>query len=338
VTGSLELVPARALLVPRPRIRLELQPGDRVTAVVGEAVHVGEVVAERIRDPRLVEAVVPRDGADQGIPLPGTWVPAEHALAGRRAGAPAGELLFEHGGRRRLVSGPHPDRLHAPADGRVVEVEPGVALVMEIDGPGLVATELLGEPHWGRLVLLPEESDPRLALDVALAGAVVVLPGRVDAEALARARAMGIRGAVVASLAERDRRDLAASAARQQAGLHRLAPFGVLVLGGYLRRAFASAVWSTLDAASGAVVGLVGDPPLLLLPADRQLPLPELDQIVVHGGPEAGREGRWLGPGGIRRVRGGITAETGLVALDDGRTVAIPIGELERFAVLVANG
>src|SRR5450759_1520409 len=49
---------------------------------------------------------------------------------------------------------------------------------MEIDGPGVVATELLGEPHWGRLVLLPEESDPRLALDVALAGAVVVLPGR----------------------------------------------------------------------------------------------------------------------------------------------------------------
>jgi hypothetical protein len=112
----------------------------------------------------------------------------------------------------------------------------------------------------------------------------------------------------------------------------------VLVLGGYLRRVFAAAVRSTFDAASGAVVGLVGDPPLLLLPADRHLPLPEPDHIVVRGGPEAGREGRWLGPGGIRRVRGGITAETGLVALDDGRTVAIPIGELERFALVVANG
>lgn len=336
--GSLELVPARALLVSRPRVRLGLQPGDRVTAVVGEAVRVGEVVAERIRDPRLVEATVPRAGADQGIPLPGTWLPGEHARAGRRLGAPAGELLFEHAGRRRLATGPHPDRLYAPADGRVVDVEPGVALVLEIDGPGLAAIELLGEPHWGRLVLLPEESDPRLALDVALAGAVVVLPGRVDAEALARARAMGIHGAVVASLAERDRRDLAASAARQQAGLHRLAPFGVLVLGGYLRRAYAAAVWSVLGAASGAVVGLVGDPPLLLIPAERELPLPEPDRILVRGGAEAGREGRWLGPGGIRRVRGGITAETGLVALDDGRTVAIPIGELERFAVLVASG
>ncbi len=66
--------------------------------------------------------------------------------------------------------------------------------------------------------------------------------------------------------------------------------------------------------------------------------MPEPDRVVVRGGPEAGQEGRWLGPGGLRRVRGGITAETGLVALDDGRTVAIPIGELERFAGSFANG
>lgn len=335
---SLGLVPARALLVPRPRIRLELQPGDRVTAVVGDVVRVGEVVAERIRGARLVEAPSPRDGADQGIPLPGTWLPGEHARAGRHAGAPAGELLFEHAGRRRLATGPHPDRLHAPADGRVLEVEPGVALVLEVVGPGLAATELLGEPHSGRLVVLPEDADPRLALDVGLAGTVVVLPGRVDTEALARARAMGIHGAVVGSLAERDRRDLVASAARQQAGTHRLAPFGVLVLGGFLRRAFATAVQSALAAAAGSVVGLVGDPPLLLLSADLELPLPEPDWIVVRGGPDAGREGRWLGPAGLRRVRGGITVETGLVALDDGRTMAIPIGELERFAVPAVNG
>jgi hypothetical protein len=338
MTSLLELVPARPLLVPRPRIRLELQPGDRVTVGVGEVVHGGEVVAERIRDPRLVEADGLRDGLAHGVPLPGTWLPGEHARAGRHVGAPAGELLFEHGGRRRLATGPHPDRLHAPADGRVLEIEPGVAIVLAIDGPGLAATELLGEPHAGRLVVLPDDSDPRLALDVALAGSVVVLPGRVDAEALARARAMGIHGAVVGSLAERDRRDLAASASRQQAGLHRLAPFGVLVLGGYLRRTFAGAVRSVLDASAGRVIGLVGCPPLLLLPADLELPLPDPDRVVVRGGPEAGREGRWLGPGGLRRVRGGITAETGLVGLDDGRTVAVAIGELERFAELVASG
>jgi hypothetical protein len=338
VTDTLDLVPARTLLVAQPLIRLELQPGDRVIAVIGDEVHVGDVLAERIRDARMVETATPREGADQGIPLPGTWLPGEHARAGRHPGAPAGELLFEHGGRRRLATGPHPDRLRAPADGRIVEVEPGVALVLQVAGAGLAATELLGEPHSGRMVVLPEDSDPRLALDVALAGAVVVLPGRVDAEALARARAMGIHGAVVGSLAERDRRDLVASAARQQAGLHRLAPFGVLVMGGYLRRAFPAAVQSVLDAAAGSLVGLVGDPPLLLLPMDLALPVPLADRVMVRGGIETGLEGRWLGPGGLRRVRSGIAAETGLVVLDDGRTVAIPIGELERFAVPVANG
>jgi hypothetical protein len=93
-----------------------------------------------------------------------------------------------------------------------------------------------------------------------------------------------------------------------------------------------------LEAAVGSIVGLVGDPPLLLLPEDLALPVPRPDRVVVRGGPETGLEGRWLGPGGLRRVRSGITAETGLVWLDDGRTVAIPIGELERFAVHAANG
>jgi hypothetical protein len=142
----------------------------------------------------------------------------------------------------------------------------------------------------------------------------------------------------VESLAERDRRDLAASAARQQAGLHRMAPFGVLVLGGYLRRGLPAAIRAVLEAVAGDVVGLVGDPPLLLLPPRRVLPMPAPDRLLVRGGPEAGREGRWLGPGGYRRLRGGIGSETGLVALDDGRTVAIPIGDLERFVFAAPGG
>ena len=237
MTGTLELVAPRALLVPRPRVRLELQPGDRVIAEIGDVVRAGDVLAERIRDARLVEVVLPRHAADQGVPLPGTWLPGEHAQPGRRAGTPAGELLFQHGGRRRLATGPHPDHLSAPADGRLVEVHAGVALV----------------------------------------------------------------------------------------------------LGGYLRRAFPSAIQAILEAVSGALVGTVGDPPLLLLPADRLLPFPEPDRVVVRGGQAAGSEGRWLGPGGPRRMRGGVVVETGLVILDDGRTVPIAIGDLERFSVGAAN-
>ena len=162
---------------------------------------------------------------------------------------------------------------------------------------------------------------------------IVVLPGRADAEVLARARAMGIHGAIVGSLAERDRRDLAASEARQRAGLHRLAPFAVLVLDGFLRRPMGSAIRAILEALAGQQVGVAGRPPLVLAPTGlASLPRPAPDRVRVRGGSESGHEGTWLGLAGPRRVRAGISVESGFVLLDDGRTAAIPIGELERYA------
>ncbi len=329
--SDLDLVPLRRLLVAHPRVRIELFPGDHVTVAEGALVAVGDLLAERVRDPRLVESPIPKDA--QGAPLPGSWHAAEAGRAGRSAGSPAGEVLYVHEGRRRIASGARPDLVHAPASGRVAAIEPGAGILLDASGVGLAGTVLLGEPNNGRLAMLPEDADPRLALDVGMAGTIIGLPGRADAEVLARARAMGIHGAVVGSLAERDRRDLASSEARQRAGMHRLTPFAVLVLDGYLRRPVASAVRSILDALDGREVGLVGGPALLVAdPPLDGLPLSQPDRVRVRGGAETGREGRWLGPAGLRRFRAGVVAEAGLVALDDGRTVAIPIGELERFA------
>ena len=77
------------------------------------------------------------------------------------------------------------------------------------------------------------------SLDVGLAGAILVVGSRVDAETLTRARAMGLRGIIVAGLAGKDRRDFLASEARQRASLHRLPTFAVLVLDGAVRRQIA---------------------------------------------------------------------------------------------------
>ena len=164
-------------------------------------------------------------------------------------------------------------------------------------------------------------------------GAIVVFPGRADAETLTRARAMGIAGAVVPALAERDRRDVAASEARQRAGLHRLAPFPVLVLDGYLRRALAGPMREILAGLAGSEVGLVAGPPLLVTArAPGDLPLPDPDRVRVRGGPEVGHEGRFAGLAGPRRLPGGIVVETARVVLDDGREAIVAIGDLERFA------
>lgn len=320
------LVTARPLLAAEPRVRVPLLPGDRIVATAGANVVAGDLLAERVRDPRLVES----DG--DGSPVtshPGAWIPAE---PGRRGTAPAGELLFEHAGRRRIATGPHPDLVAAPAAGRVIAIHPGVELVLQLEGTGILGAELLGDPGHGRLALLPGDGDGRIPLEVAHAGAIVVLPGRADAETLTRARAMGIAGAVVPALAERDRRDVVASEARQRAGLHRLAPFPVLILDGYLRRSLSGPVREILALLAGSEVGLVGGPPLLvtaLSPGD--LPQPDPERVRVLGGAEVGREGRFAGLAGPRRLPAGIVVETARVHLDDGRGVVVALGDLERF-------
>jgi hypothetical protein len=323
-----DLVVSRPLHVERPRVRVQLLPGDRIVTTAGAVVAAGDLLAERVRDARLVE--VAGEEHRGGSAHPGSWIPAE---PGRRGTAPAGELLFEAGGRRRIATGPHPDLVAAPAPGTVVSIHPGVEIVLQLEGIGIPGSELLGDPGHGRLAMLPGDGDGRILLDVAHAGAIVVLPGRADAEAITRARAMGIAGAVVPALAERDRRDVVASEARQRAGLHRLAPFPVLILDGYLRRALAGPVHDLLASLEGAEVGLVGGPPMLVVtPPEGSLRLPEPDRIRVRGGPEAGQEGRFLEPAGPRRLPAGVVVETARVVLDDGRTVVLSIGDLERYS------
>lgn len=323
---GLALVAARTLVVDRPRIRIPLLPGDRVIATVGAEVGVGDLLAERIRDPRLVEFAAGERDEGAGA---GAW---SAAASGRRGSVPAGETLFTHEGRRRMVTGPHPDLVAAPGAATVAEIHPGAEIALDVHGIGIPGSALLGDPGHGRLVLLPGDPDGRIVLDVAHAGAIVVLPGRADAETLTRARAMGIAGAVVPALAERDRRDVAASELRQRAGLHRLPSFPVLVVDGFVRRALAGPVRDLFEALAGVEVGLAGNPPLLVAPAALDLPRPPADRVRVRAGREAGAEGRFVGLVGPYRFGAGIVLEAARVVLDDGRTAIVALGDLERFA------
>ena len=156
---------------------------------------------------------------------------------------------------------------------------------------------------------------------------------RLDAETLTRARAMGVRGIIVGGLASKERRDFLASERRQRAALHRLPPFAVLVLEGALRRPLASPVADVLAALVGREVAIVTDPPSLVFEdTDVALPVPPTDLVRVRGGELGGREGLWAGPLGLRRFAGGVQLEAGAVRFSDGRTLAVPIGDLERFA------
>jgi hypothetical protein len=332
---SVALVPARTVVEPNPVTWFGLRPGDRPLVGAGETVMPGAPLAELLHDQHLVEvagSVVGVEGRP-GAAWTGRW---RRAPVTRRRGPDiiTGELLFELGGRWRVATGESGGLLEAPAGGIVREVIPGVGIGLQIVGGAIIGVRAVGAPARGRLEIAggPEGDVRALGLDVGSAGSILVVGGRVDAETLTRARAMGIRGIVVGALTAKDLRDFAASEARQRASLHRLPPFAVLVLDGAIRRRVASPIRAVLAGLAGREVAIVGDPPQLVFdPTGIALPRPDPELVRVRQGPWGGREGQWAGSAGVRRFRGGVALEAGFVQFDAGPPIALPIGDLERF-------
>jgi hypothetical protein len=343
---GLDLVGRRPLLGDAPEILFRLAPGDRPLVAPGEAVVAGATIAERLRDTSVIDlgsAAAP-DRARPGD----RWAVADRPPArviGRPVGrlrgtadAESGELLFEVDGRWAVATGEHPEPVECPVTGVVRDVRPGVGIRVRAQGRALFGVEALGDPSSGRLSLGTDRADQRhgrlraTSLDVALAGTILVIGARVDAEALTRARAMGVRGVIVSGLAGKERRDFLASEGRQRAALHRLPPFGVLVLDGAVRRPIAGPIAGVFEALAGTTVSITIDPPALVFDQP-ELTIPALPDghVRVRAGEHAGAEGRWAGPAGVRRFAGGTDLEAGWVVLDGDAPIPIPIADLERY-------
>jgi hypothetical protein len=335
----LELVARRRLVEDAVEATFALGPGDRALVAAGDTIVPGTPILEHLRDPR-VEVVSLRNG-DAGVPAdprPGDrWTGALAATGLRRRPAAAeGELLAPDPGssdRWRIVTGDHRDVHQSPLAGTVREVRPGVRIVITATGRGIVGVLFAGSASRGRLELAAS-SDGELrpsGIDVGRSGSILVVGSRVDAEALTRARAMGVRGVVAASLTGKDLRDFLASERRQRASLHPTAPFGVLVLDGVLRRPIASPLMALLERLAGHDVALVADPPALVFDVPGvELPHPPADWVRVRHGPNAGREGSLVGLAGMRRFATGVHLEAAWVRLGSGAPVALPLGDLER--------
>lgn len=318
VQRDLGVVRRRRLLEAPIEVSFPLSPGDRALVAPGESVVPGAPIIERVRDPRMTDVVVP----SASEPVPGGRIPD-------------GELLFEWRDRWRVAYGEVTEPLDSPIAGIVKDVRPGIGIVVRATGRGLRAIITLGGPTRGQLhVASWVEGELRSgSVDVGLAGKILVVGSRIDAETLTRARAMGVRGIIVAGLASKERRDFLASENRQRAALHRLPPFAVLVLEGAVRRPLAGPVMDILEALEGHDVALVADPPMLVFEEpELEVPTPQPDRVRIRAGQLMGREGTWAGLVGQRRFAGGVHLEAGTVRFDDGSIVAVPIGDLERFA------
>jgi hypothetical protein len=320
VHDDVGLVAVRRLIDPGVDVMFRMGPGDRALVAVGETVVAGAPIAERLRDARVIDVVVAPTASP--APVPG----------GRVAD---GELLFDWRGHWRVASGDMTEPIETPVAGIVREVRPGTGIVVRAAGQALRGIVALGGPTRGHVrIIAGQDGELRAnSLDVGLAGTILVVGARIDAETLTRARAMGIRGIIVGGLASKERRDFLASESRQRAALHRLPSFAVLVLEGAIRRPLAAPVMALLQALEGRSVAIVSDPPALIFDDPGvALPTPPTDYVRVRSGELIGRDGTWAGALGPRRFAGGVHLEAGAVRLDDGRTVAVPLGDLERFA------
>lgn len=328
---GIELVRARSILVGPVEATFVLRPGDRPLVAVGEAVVRGAPLADRARDPRTEVA---SGRAQPGDGEPGTFVEQPTRRRGREAEAARGELLFRSGGRWRIATGEHHDPLEAPFPGIVREVRPGTGISLRSPARGILGREVLAGPTSGRLeIIAPRDGEVRASqIDVGGAGAILVVGAHIDAEAITRARAVGVRGIVVAALGVKERRDVLASERRGQAAVHGLPPFAILVLDGAVRRPIASPVMTILEHLAGRTVAIVDDPPCLVIDdGEVELPVPDGDLVRVVAGPLAGAEGRWAGLAGPHRFPGAVVVEAGYVRFAGRPAVAVPLGDLERL-------
>jgi len=315
-----------------------LSPGDRSLVEAGDAVVSGASLAARLRDPAV------RDGGRTGRsvaagpqgPRPGDRWPRGGEKSGWRGEIErTGEHLFDVGGRWRVVTGELADPVESPVAGIVMGVRPGMGIALRSQARALLGAFVLGSPVRGRLEVVSSAGGELRAssIDVGRAGAILVVGARVDAEVLTRARAMGIRGIVVGGLPSKETRDFLASEARQRAARQGLPPFGVLVLGGALRRPIASPIMAILGVLDGRDISILTDPPALAIEDPMiQLPAPPPDLIRVRGGSLLGIEGRWAGLAGVRRFAGGVNLEAGFVQVGKAPPIAVPLCDLERFA------
>jgi len=328
---GLDLVARRRLLLSPVDAFFRLHPGDRSLVKEGEAVGRGQPILEHYQEPRTL--VIPAQNGE-GQPVPGDRA-APMGSRTRDGEHLDGELLFRSGGRWRVAGGDRPEPLESPVAGVVHEVRPGAGVTIRSTANGIVGKAVLAGPSWGKLQLATGADGELRAqhVDVGMAGSIIVAGARMDAEALTRARAVGIRGVVVAALGIKEQRDFLASERRGRAAVHGLPPFGILVLDGASRRPIASPLMALFEAIEGGMVAIVGDPPVLVID-DPSILLPTAlpDLVRVRSGPLAGAEGAWAGLAGPRRFPAGVTLEAAFVRFGGRPPVAIPLGDLERFA------
>jgi hypothetical protein len=333
------------------RHRIRLPRGAEPWVAAGQSVEPGDVVATR-RPPG--EAVV--------LPIARTLrIPSERVGTALlvRPGAllAAGDLIAAAGTRREVrataasifigwdgsngtglvapLAAPAP--IHAHVRGTVERVDED-HLEVAVDGVALGGVGGTGDAVHGELVMAVHEPADELrasAIDVDAGGRIVVGGSRTSAEALIRARAMGVAGIVLGGLLDKELRDFEAIQRRRREVGSVDGSFGLLLLEGYGKVGFDPGLFAWFRRQAGRMATLFGAERQLYVygadrPPRRHVPARPGEAVIAHRRPFAGRAGVLLRElEGLHSAPSGIPARSGLVRFEDGRVVAIPLANLE---------
>lgn len=332
--------------------RIPLPVGARSMVEVGVQVEPDAVLATR-RPPGPGISVpvaarlrrTPESAAACLVARPGSLLDAGALLArgerGRevRVTTPCLLLGYDAGDGTALVAplgGAEPIVGHVK--GEVTAVEPD-GIEIRVAGAVLTGVGGSGGAVHGHLRVAVHDPVAELrasAIDVAATGRIVVGGSRASAEALTRARAMGVAGIVLGGVLDKELRDFEATQQRRRSATTApSAELGILLLEGFGKVALDPALFAWFRAQDGRLASLFGvagrlyvynaDPP----PARRVLPRVG-DRVVAHRRPYAGQagvlvdllDGQRIGPTGI----GSASA---LVRFEDGLSAAVPLANLE---------
>ncbi len=301
------MAPIRIAAATALRCRAADLPGSMV-AEVGARLAEGAVLA---RAPSGREVTAPTSG----------WV---LTASGRD-----GSILFVPAGTTETII--------AHVRGRVRAIEEGAVLV-EVPGARLPGIAGSGSAVHGELMLAVASADDELratAIDADAAGKILVGGSRASAEALTRARAIGVAGIVLGGILDKELREFEAAGQRRRASGGAGDPFGLLLLEGFGKVGLDPLLFAWLSAQAGRMASLSGADRLLYVydapppPVRRALPRVG-DRVIGCRRPFLGRTGVMVAIlDDLHAAPNGLLARIALVRLEEGRLVAAPLADLE---------
>jgi hypothetical protein len=212
------------------------------------------------------------------------------------------------------------------------------AIEIAVAGVALAGVAGMGDAAHGPLRVAVRDPTDELrasAIDVGSAGQVLVGGSRASAEALIRARAMGVAAIVLSGALDKELRDFAAIQARRREIGAGAAPLTILLLGGYGKVPMDPLMLDWFRRHEARLATCLG--------ADRRLyvhdaePPPTRTPLAYPGARVVALRRPHAGATGVlvrqldapRAAASGVSGRTALVRFDDGRIAEVPLANLE---------